>query len=112
MTATPPPQTDWRSVPADPTEDMYRHMESVAEGRVTRMQAWRIWHAMVRGAPMCPQDTGAIRRAADELRAIAALIERPPLDDVHLVQSVAVRMAGAIRTILAGFATHHHREGL
>lgn len=43
----------------------------------------------------------AARSAAGELRALAALIERPPLDDVQLTQDVALRVAAAIRIVLA-----------
>ncbi|WP_454280554.1 hypothetical protein [Sphingomonas sp. Marseille-Q8236] len=39
--------------------------------------------------------------AAQELSALANLIERPPLDDVQMSQDIARRMAGAIRIILA-----------
>ncbi|QRY97125.1 hypothetical protein JT366_09450 [Sphingomonas paucimobilis] len=42
----------------------------------------------------------AVRMASEHLTAIANLIERPPLDDVKLTQSVASQMATAIRTVL------------
>lgn len=42
-----------------------------------------------------------IATAIDELQALVALIERPPLDDVKLSQSVALRTAGHIRTLIA-----------
>lgn len=46
--------------------------------------------------------TPAVKHAADELRALAALIERPPLDDVMLEKAVALRAAAAIGVILQG----------
>jgi len=42
-----------------------------------------------------------LRIAREELRALAALIERPPLDDVLLEKVVAIRAAESIRTVLA-----------
>lgn len=46
-----------------------------------------------------------LRSAIYELQALAALIERPPLDDVLLTQSVALRSAGAMRTVLAALVS-------
>jgi hypothetical protein len=42
--------------------------------------------------------------AEQELRALAALIRRPPLDDVLLTQSLALRIAVAIDTLVGDAA--------
>lgn len=56
----------------------------------------------------------SLRNAADELRALAALIVRPPLDDVLLSKAVALRSAEAIATVLAslpdGLAVSMHQD--
>jgi len=43
--------------------------------------------------------------AIERLEAIANLIERPPLDDVELVRSVAVQHASDLRTVLSALST-------
>lgn len=50
-------------------------------------------------------DHARLREARAELEAVAALIERPPLDDVLLERPVALGTAAAIRTVLAAL-TH------
>lgn len=46
--------------------------------------------------------------AVQNLKALANLMERPPLDDVQLTKEVAAQMAGAIRVVLASLS---HGEG-
>lgn len=52
-----------------------------------------------------------LRMAIDGLAALAAIIERAPVDDVHLTKSLAVGVAGEIRTVLAALASAPAGDG-
>jgi hypothetical protein len=69
--------------------------------------------AALAAMPRASQQAGRTERevtdAVAELVALANLIERPPHDDVQLVQSVAMRTAAAIRVVAASL--QHAREG-
>ena len=54
--------------------------------------------AAVQTAPVVAEKQ--VEHAAGELLALAALIERPPLDDVELTQDLALRAAAAIRVVI------------
>jgi hypothetical protein len=74
--------------------------DAVCNSRVTSDTVDRI-AAMV-GAPAAAPGGGLLAKAAvAELQALAALIKRPPLDDVLLEKPVALRAAAAIRVLLA-----------
>lgn len=52
-----------------------------------------------------------LRLAADKLTALANIIERPPLDDVLLKQSLALDTVAAIRTVVAAVAQQRAAVG-